>query len=340
MSHVNNNKLTKHYWVWPIAWYLFLGGLGGGILTISGIFDLVFRNGVEIAGGPTGPLAQVGSVFALAVFLGVVFLGVGTLLLIFELGQPKVFYRTFLSRTAIIKYGACLLVFAMLFGFIYFLFFLPPEWDLFYYSWTWLRDICVIGMMIFGAAVMVYTGVFLSSMKAKPFWNTPALPVVFVVSALSTATALVAVTAGLWPAPTFELANAHAITEVIIENLHTIDTVLVISEIIVLGVYVIMMYGAGNQTARAVAKKWISGSFAPLFWIGMIFLGLFTPFCSYLIGGFLAEVLAPFLVLASGLLLRFLIIYSDARRPIPGEERYWSRIPKGNEKYLTAWKWE
>ncbi|MDR3037261.1 MAG: polysulfide reductase NrfD, partial [Coriobacteriales bacterium] len=116
MSHVNNNKLTKHYWVWPIAWYLFLGGLGGGILTVAGIFDLVFRGGLEVAGAATGPLAQIGSVYALAVFIGVACLGIGSFLLIFELGQPKVFLRVFLSRTAIIKYGACLLILAMGFG--------------------------------------------------------------------------------------------------------------------------------------------------------------------------------------------------------------------------------
>jgi polysulfide reductase chain C len=339
MSHVNNNKLTKHYWVWPIAWYLFLGGLGGGTLTVAGVFDLVFRGGVEVEGVLTGPLADVGSVFALAVFLGVACLGIGSFLLIFELGQPKVFLRVFLSRTAIIKYGACLLILAMGFGFIYFLFFLPPEWNLFYYGWTWIRDICCVLMMVFGLCVVVYTGVLLSSMKSKPFWNTPALPVLFTVSALSTATALIAITAGMWPATTFEFAGAHAVTEAIVESLHTIDAVLVITEVVVLIVYVLMMYGAGNVTARAVAIKWIRGQFAPLFWIGMIVLGLLTPFCSYVGGGFMAEAVAPVLVLATGLLLRFLIVYSDARRAIPGEERYWARIPKGDEKFLTAWKW-
>ncbi|MDR0350618.1 MAG: polysulfide reductase NrfD, partial [Coriobacteriales bacterium] len=189
MSHVNNNKLTKHYWVWPIAWYLFLGGLGGGILTVAGVFDLVFRNGVELEGAMTGPLPEIGALFSLAVFLAVAFLGIGSFLLIFELGQPTVFLRVFLSRTAIIKYGACLLILAMICGFVYFLFFLPPEWNLFYYDWVWMRDCCCIFMMIFGASVMVYTGVLLSSMKSKPFWNTPALPVLFVISALSTATA-------------------------------------------------------------------------------------------------------------------------------------------------------
>jgi polysulfide reductase chain C len=340
MSHVNNNKLTKHYWVWPIAWYLFLGGLGGGTLTVAGVFDLVFRRGVEVEGVLTGPLANVGSVFALAVFIGVACLGIGSFLLIFELGQPKVFLRVFLSRTAIIKYGACLLILAMGFGFVYFLFFLPPAWNLFYYDWLWLRDICCVLMMVFGLCVVVYTGVLLSSMKSKPFWNTPALPVLFTVSALSTATALIALTAGFWPATAFDFVGAHAVSEVIVENLHTIDAVLVIAEVVVLVVYVLMMYGAGNVTARAVAVKWIRGQFAPLFWIGMIALGLLTPFCSYITGGFMAEAIAPVLVLATGLLLRFLIVYSDARRSIPGEERYWARIPQGDEKFLTAWKWE
>jgi polysulfide reductase chain C len=255
-----------------------------------------------------------------------------------------VFLRVFLSRTAIIKYGACLLVLAMGFGFVYFLFFLPPEWNLFYYGWTWLRDICCVLMVLFGISVVVYTGVLLSSMKSKPFWNTPALPVLFTVSALSTATALIALLSGLWPATTFEFAGAvevHAVTEVIVEHLHTIDAVLTITEIVVLGVYVLMMYGAGNVTARAVALKWIRGSFAPLFWGGMIIFGLFIPFCSYAFaGGVMAAWVAPVFVLASGLLLRFLIVYSDARRAIPGEERYWSRVPKGDEGFLTAWKWE
>ena len=340
MSHVNNNKLTRHYWVWPIAWYLFLGGLGGGTLTVAGIFDLAFRGGVELDGVATGALPQLGSVFSFAIIFAVAALGIGSFLLIFELGQPRVFLRTFLSRTAIIKYGACLLVLAMGFGFIYFLFFLPPAWNLFYYDWIWLRDLCCVCMMFFGLCVVVYTGVLLSSMKAKPFWNTPALPVLFTVSALSTATALMALTAGFWPATSFSYADAHVAQEFIIANLHTIDMVLVIAEVIILCVYVLMMYGAGNVTARTVATKWLRGSFAIPFWFGMIFMGLLVPFGCYLAGGICAELVAPVFVLAAGLLLRFMIIYSDSRRTVPGEERYWARIPKGDEKFLTAWKWE
>jgi formate-dependent nitrite reductase membrane component NrfD len=32
----------KHFWQWPIASYLFLGGLGGGMLFLVGILRLGF----------------------------------------------------------------------------------------------------------------------------------------------------------------------------------------------------------------------------------------------------------------------------------------------------------
>jgi polysulfide reductase chain C len=290
------------------------------------------------------PLPGANSVLALAIFAAVVFLGVGTLLLIFELGQPGAFLRTFLSGTAIIKYGACVLVLAMVFGFVGFLFYLPPEWNLFWYDWTWIRDICSWGMTIFGLCVMVYTGVFLASMKAKAFWNTPALPVLFTVSALSTASAALAALAGLWPAgETIASSLGKVPTELVTESyvhlLHTIDSVLVIVEIIVLLVYVLMLRGASNLTAKAVAEKWLRGSFAPLFWGGMIIVATGLPFLFYMSGGIVAEVVAPIFVLAGGLLLRFMIVFSDERRPIPGEKRFWQRLPQGNEKFLEGYQY-
>ncbi|MDR3316191.1 MAG: polysulfide reductase NrfD, partial [Coriobacteriales bacterium] len=225
-----------------------------------------------------------------------------------------------------------------------FLFYLPPEWNLFWYSWTWLRDLCCPLMVVFGLGIMVYTGVLLSSMKSKPFWNTPALPVLFTTSALSTASAALAALAGLWPAGEHFISAEGAVleteqvTEIFVEQLHTIDTILVMAEIVVLLVYVILMRAAGNVTARAMADSWLRGKSAPLFWGGMVVAGLLLPFLFYVTGGILATAIAPVLVLAAGLLLRFMVVYADVRRPIPGEERYWSRVPKGDEKFLTAWK--
>jgi polysulfide reductase chain C len=243
----------------------------------------------------------------------------------------------------------------MLFGFIYCLFWLPPQWNLFYYSWTWLRDLSMWLMMIFGICVVLYTGVLLCTMKAKPFWNTPALPVLFTVSGVSTACALLSCCTGIWPA--YDQVYA-AITNVagaatagsytpdtlyvgvqyISEQLHHLDMVLVAVEIMVLLVYVLCMRAAGNTTAKAVAKEWIQGSKAVIFWGGMMVCGLIVPFLFYLLGDIAAEIFAPVLILASGLLLRFLIVYSDRRREIPGEARYYSRLPRGDEKFLQPWK--
>lgn len=337
MNHaMEPNKLEKHFWIWPIAWYLFLGGLGGGSLFVSGLLDIVF--GVEYLLAP-------------GVLLAIACLGFGSLLLIFELGQPKVFLRVFLSSTAIIKWGACLLILAMGFGFVYFLFWLPPSWNLFWYDWVWLRDLCAACMALFGLCVVVYTGVLLCTMKSKPFWNTPALPVLFTVSALSTATALLALASLSWDipwlvefwfgsyagVPVFMEGLRHT-NELIVEILHIADTILVVAEVVVLLLYVFLMRASGNVSAKAIALEWISGKKAVLFWVGMMGLGLLLPFGLYMLGGPGATFVAPVLVLAAGLLLRFLIVYSDRRRAIPGEERFYARMPKGDERFLQEWK--
>ncbi len=337
MKHaMEPNKLEKHYWIWPIAWYLFLGGLGGGTLFVCGLLDIIFGTYYLLAP---------------AVLVAVGCLGIGSFLLIFELGQPKVFLRVFLSATAIIKWGACLLILAMIFGLVYFLFWLPPDWNLFFYTWIWLRDLCAGLMALFGLCVVVYTGVLLCTMKAKPFWNTPALPVLFTVSALSTATALIALLSLLWSQEWMlnlwfgSAAGSDAFligviltNEFIVEVMHIADTILVVAEIIVLLLYVFLMRASGTVAAKAIALDWISGKKSLLFWIGMIGCGLVIPFFLYLVGGAGATFVAPVLVLAAGLLLRFLIIYSDRRRAMPGEERYYARMPKGDERFLKGWK--
>jgi len=337
MKHaMEPDKLKKHYWVWPIAWYLFLGGLGGGMLFVIGLMDIVFGVSYLLAPGA---------------LIAVACLGIGSLLLIFELGQPKVFLRVFLSATAIIKWGAILLIGAMLFGFLYFLFWLPPEWNLFWYSWEWMHLLSTSFMMLLGLGVVIYTGVLLCTMKAKPFWNTPALPVLFTLSALSTATACLALTGllwnQLWMATLWfgEMAGSEGFlmeltyyNEFIVSVMHGADTFLIVAESIVLLLYVLLMRASGNVTAKAIALDWIVGSKAFIFWGALMGCGLAVPFGLYLFGGFGAVYIAPVLVLLAGLVLRFLIVYSDQRRVIPGEERFYARMPKGDERYLQGWK--
>lgn len=90
----------------------------GGIFFLSALFDLIIAPG-------SGPL------FFAPVFFALAALALGCFFLVFELGQPPVFWRVFTTKTAIIKWGAVLLSVAMIFGFVWwasYLYVLGWEW--------------------------------------------------------------------------------------------------------------------------------------------------------------------------------------------------------------------
>lgn len=329
MSHA---KMNKRFWTWPIAIYLFLGGLGGGTLFMSGIFYFL--------GAP--------SCLGFGVFVGIVMLVLGCLLLIFELGQPKLFVRAFLAKTAIIKWGAVLLSVAMVFALVWWVFYWPAEWNMFWYGWGFLCNAAVAICMVASMGLMIYTGILLSSMKAKPFWNTPAVPILFTISAMSTGCALTALCLvgspiDFWMFQTLDMTNFMIFIEyqVVLTYLHTIDIILVIAEMIVLILFTVMQYSSNEVTAKAVARRWLVGNTSVLFWGGMVIIGLAVPLLCYLFGGhgILSLYVAPILVLCGGLLLRFLFVYNNDRREIPGSLRYYEDLP-GKDSAILHPYWE
>jgi polysulfide reductase chain C len=376
--------MNKRFWTWPIAIYLFLGGLGGGMLFLAGVIHFFVGPSMAIDISQLNPmagdvmlsinsinieLAQLGySVtpaysLALSIIVAVIVLALGCLLLIFELGQPKLFVRAFIAKTAIIKWGAVLLTIAMIGGFVWFLFYLPLEWResfgfLFWLgdpSWNWARDCAAAIAMVSSLGLMIYTGILLSSLKAKPFWNTPMLPVLFVVSALSTGSALLSLTCGGWPFSMLAVKEAIAsqsqdsivqvinflLYEDIVKFLHTIDIVFISIEVIVLMLYVLLMFGSSNLTSKRVAASFLYGKRTLAFWGGMVVGGLLLPLFLYIVGAHTLAALwvAPVLVMAAGLLLRFLIVYANDRRGVPGEEKYYDRLPNKDAKILNPyWK--
>ena len=76
----------EHTWAWPIASYLFLGGLGGGMAIVSAVADLFFG---------------MGGIFAMGPFVAAVIIGLGSGLLVFELGRPLRFWRVVVTEKAI-----------------------------------------------------------------------------------------------------------------------------------------------------------------------------------------------------------------------------------------------
>jgi polysulfide reductase chain C len=328
--------MRHHYWEWQIACYLFLGGLGGGILALAAILQFFVYPGIAV----------VSEVMALPCIIALIAIAIGLCLLVIELGQPLVFYRAFVRSTSVICWGARILTVTFIFGIIFALSYIP---------WAWFapianflvpfRDFSLAISGFTGALVVLYTGIFLSTLKAHAFWATPALPVLFTISAFSTACAAISLSVGGWPAGldlafySQEYLLYYAAIEAIHEIVHIVDVVLVVCEVVVLLVMTLSFLCAGNPAAKKAAAKWLKGSYAGFFWVGMMGLGLIIPELLYVfapetIGGL---VIAPILVLAAGCLLRFLIIFTDERLALPGEELFYSKLPSNDALFIHKW---
>lgn len=319
--------MKHHYWEPPIALYLFLGGLAGGILFLSAIMNSFVIPGFT-------------SIFAMPALVAFVCICIGLVFLLVDLGQPGVFWRVFNTAKSIIKWGAVFLVIATFCSMFFVLAFigdalpfLAPLSNLFKPA----ADILLLVGGFFGLCIMMYTGIMLSTLKAHAFWATPALPVLFTVSALSTGCAAIVLSICGWPAA-ITIENLIA-SEIVVSILHTADIVLVVAEIIILMTMVLSFLGAGNVTAKKAARRWVRGSYAPAFWVGMVLCGLVIPFVLYIAGGHGAasQIVAPILVLCGGCLLRFMVVNTDDRAPIPGEERYMGRLASKDAEFIHKW---
>ena len=244
------------------------------------------------------------------------------------------------TSKSIIKWGATFLVIAAVFALLFLLAFIGDAWPIFAGLSGLLKpaaDFFLIVAGFFGLCIMMYTGIMLSTLKAHAFWATPALPVLFTISAISTGCAAIVLSIGGWPAAM--TLESLFVSEIVLEILHVVDIVLVIAELIVLLTMVLSFAGAGNETAKAAARRWVKGSYAGLFWVGMVGLGLVVPLVMYIGGGHsaAATLVAPILVLCGGCLLRFMVVNTDDRAEIPGENRYYNRLAKNDAEFITKW---
>ena len=306
----------KHTWGWPVAIDLFLGGVGGGMTVVATAADLFFRQS---------------SPFILGCWVAAALIGLACSLLILELGRPLQFYRIFSTQRAILTVGGWMLGALILSDIVYGSFglsFLP------WYSLQAPRTGLAWINLLLGAGVTIYTGVFLGSIKSRPFWNSPALPVLFFISALSTGIAAQSlVVRGWW------LFNPQVGEAVGVENLlRTLVSGFLVLEALVLLVYVLMMQSTGSETAARAAATWLRGGNALGFWGGVLGIGIVGPLILYALGQEWMLVLAALGVLSGGLILRFLVVYTDERKMLPGEEQFFAGLPGGDEAFLHAWE--
>ena len=113
--------MTHHEWGWMVVVYLYFGGLGAGSILLSGLGHLTKREhfrGIARAGAIMAP----------------VFIGLGSGLLVFDLGRPLQFWRLFahLNPASPMSLGSWFLVAFSFFSMLYALTHLPPSWAQFF----------------------------------------------------------------------------------------------------------------------------------------------------------------------------------------------------------------
>ena len=234
-------------WGAIIAWYLFLAGLGGGAFITSAF--LGWRHPEAVS------MRKVGHLIApIAVIIGLV-------LLMFDaegdLHNPLRFFWLVSNPGSVMTLGVYFICIympvALAAAVLEILKKKVPKWL------TWIG-------IVFAFAVAAYTGFLLGVVKAFPLWNNALLPILFLVSAVSAGAASVLLVAVIRHADEF---NRVGVLKKFHFCLPIIELVLVAS---------LMFITSFNSVAGwNSVMSLLVGEHAPLFWIGLVAIGLVLP---------------------------------------------------------------
>lgn len=262
--------------------YLFLGGAGAGALVVLSVFELEECRGSRwLPGGRETTFAlpaslRFGSGRAHGSALGfrevrgcawgacATVLGVAILCLFADLGRPDRVMGLLTSPVLTpMTVGAYALGAAMTVAAAFALVRLLDNVAI-------PRAVAAVGAVCgiaVGLVTAAYTGVLLASLAAVLFWQTPLLPVLFTLSALSCGTGLVcacaAFSAERCGLPRMPLAPP---------GLLRFDRVLIGLEVVALAAYV--GWGLASEGTAPAVRALIEGELAGLFWAGVVGCGL------------------------------------------------------------------
>jgi formate-dependent nitrite reductase membrane component NrfD len=253
-------------WGLPVVWYLFLAGVGAGALTTSA--SVLLRGG---GGGFAGSHVEIARYGAFLAPLPVI---LGSFLLIFELGTFEAgnwfrwlnLYKVInLSPMSI---GTWLLTFFIGVSVVYAYTFVPNA------PYLGERQ-APLRKALAWVAIPLGIATLLGAMPARPFWNSPILALLFMLSSLSTGVALILlVRAVLHRAPREETAQAHKESGYI---LSATDILLIGFELMVLFLFIMYAHLTIGNVKEAVSVILPGGDLAPLFWFGVVLIGLLIP---------------------------------------------------------------
>jgi formate-dependent nitrite reductase membrane component NrfD len=181
---IRNPKIQRpqREWRWEIAIYLYMAGMGAGAFAM-GMFTHWLKNPsvtIQVSGFPI-------DIAKLTLLGGPILTAMGAPFLILDLGIRRRFlYACLNPKTSWVARGFLILSTFIILGLATLATSLSYPAIFTQKPVPWL--VLEILSLIFAVATALYTGVLLKSVKYVPLWNTPYLPILFLISALSTGT--------------------------------------------------------------------------------------------------------------------------------------------------------
>jgi len=290
--------MHHYHWGIPVAMDLFLAALGAGAFMVAVMADLA----------DTRKYKTVSAIGALIAPWPVI---AGVLLLVVDLGQPLRFWEMMLRRgegyalespyimfssTSTMSIGTWVLT-----AFVYLsLAYIGVTLLAYPFKWAELlrKALGVCGLPV-ALAVTIYTGVLISA-TSNPVWNNWLLPVAFVTSAVVTGAASVA-----FVLAAMRIAGLVSEEGAQLPKLEKLTGGLIIAQLVAVAGFILV--GLGSAAVLVVIA---SARFGPLFWIGIVGLGLIVPLVYNLKGPGKApnSLVISCLVLLGGFFLRYVVL--------------------------------
>ncbi|MGQ9509961.1 MAG: NrfD/PsrC family molybdoenzyme membrane anchor subunit [Thermodesulfobacteriota bacterium] len=316
IPRIGRHIKPQQHWGWIIAIYLYLAGMGAGSFII-GMLIHWFKNPTKLI---SFPLFSISIDMAKGTLLwGPILVAIGAPFLILDLGIKRRFlYACLNPKTSWVARGFLILSAFILLGLLSLTISIFPSSGI---SGKGIKVLEILAFLLaFGTAL--YTGILLKSVKNVSLWNTHFLPLLFLISALSTGSmSLLMIILG------FEKKILQGVFPYTwIKFLMGTEQILILIEGLILILYLYQRYHArdqGEQGERSV-RLLLKGELKILFWGGIVLSGFVFPIIlEYLFSHFSEETflfwLAGTFLLIGGLLLRYGILSAGVKNQIPME---------------------
>ncbi|MBM3853576.1 MAG: polysulfide reductase [Verrucomicrobia bacterium] len=329
---------------WPlhVPIDLFAAAVAAGLMVLAGLHLLTAR--------PTRPQPMV--TCTVGPFLGVILLSIGLTALFFDLSHRLYVWRLYLTFevTSPMSWGSYLMLFSYGALCVNIIAHLPQSAPVLIRRYPVLGKfselvfaqpsrVIALGVVNLGLgfALGIYTGTLLSTLRARPLWNSPLLGPLFLISGLAAAAALLHAVLVLSSKPEHSIAKRPSWFDRLARQtggskpdaslapmLRWAVVTFLTLQLVVIGLYLLGMVSGPNVGQRA-STILFAGPYALPFWVLVVGVGTAVPLVLQLLEtGRKVRPMAfsALLVLIGAFALRVILVYA-------GQESHWIRVAGG-----------